>query len=344
MKLEELNERNFVFFRETLEKLLTPDSLMLGCLIYSNDFNSGCEGRKYIFPANIVYVNDEGVLTLANDYFYNAGLESFDSREDGISAGHYFDNWSDSDIVIYSEKPAPMPEELRAAIEKLNPEEVGILRQDYLEEISKLAEIYQADKTEENLENLDSKISEFFCNSLFGEKYTPDKKSYGYFCSIKFTADEESIKEILTFNDPKFDLGGITPLSTDANSKLKVAFTPSSSNDKDNKNLSDLTDSGLLEFVSLVEDQTFLGLRQFREDFDSLDAFKELIKRFNIQFKPKKEASSPFNIKTKVKKDVEAQAPVEQLNEAVNEAEDLVGEPVEDGGAGDMAGVGVQGN
>ncbi len=330
MKLEELNERNFVFFRETLEKLLTPDSLMLGCLIYSNDFNSGYEGRKFIFPANIVYVNDEGVLTLANDYFYNTGITSFDSREDGISAGHYFDNWSDSDIVIYSERPAPMPEELRAAIEKLNPEENGIFRQDCLEEISKLVEIYQADKTEENLNNLDKKISEFFCSSLFGEKYSPEKRSLGYFCSIKFTADEESIKEILTFNDPKFDLGGINPLSTNEADKL-VTFFSTTSSDKDVKNLSDLTDSGLLEFINLVEDQTFLGLRQFREDFDSLEAFKELTKKFNVQFNTKK-ASSPFDIKEKNPQKQPVEVAVDEGNveaEAINEA-------------GDMAGVGAQ--
>ena len=108
MKLVNLKENPIVFFDSTIKSFLSDEERSLGRISYTDSYGSG----NFPIKANIIYLNDEGVAMLANDYFFNKGLKTF-GNNDGVSAGYMIDNWSSNDVVTYSEKPA------HASIEKL---------------------------------------------------------------------------------------------------------------------------------------------------------------------------------------------------------------------------------
>lgn len=192
MEVNKLNENPIVFFKSTMRTLLSDERRVLGSVSY------GSYSGSNNFEANIAYLNDDGVIMLANDYFYNKGVKSFNPG-DGVSAGYMIDNWGPGDHVIYSEKPAP--EDFKTKLKSIDYKTAGYSREDLENEIEDLMSKTWESGDDAGVLEIGKKLAHLYIQSRFGDPLNSKEYTHSWTHQIPFKGEDEDLRQLFTLKN-----------------------------------------------------------------------------------------------------------------------------------------------
>ena len=249
MEIKNLNENPIVFYESTMKTLLKDENRKLGTISYNNGYSE----EKLNFLANIAYLNENGDVMLANDYFYNKGIHSFD-RKDGVSAGYMIDNWSPSDIVVYNEIKAS--EEFIKKLKSIKFETAGYSRKDFEDEFEELVNvIWEKEDYREAALELGFKLAKFYIIAKLGESI-PNKdynNEWDYQIPLQIE-DHKALKTLFTLRNNEDVL-----LIKILDSKEKGPRIELETEKEKELTLADMTKEGISEITDFLIEQAFHG-------------------------------------------------------------------------------------
>jgi len=249
MEIKHLNENPIVFYESTMKTIVKDDNRQLGTISYSNGYSD----ERLNFLANIAYLNEKGEVMLANDYFYNKGVHSFD-RNDGVSIGYMIDNWSPLDSVIYTEKKAP--EEFLKKIKSINFENAGYSRKKIESELEALVDsIWEKEDYRELALELGFRLAKFYITAKLGEPI-PNKDYNGdWDHQIPLQVeDHKDLQTLFTLRNRENIL-----IIKILDSKEKGPRIELETEKDKNLTLADMTPEGISEITDFLIEQSFHG-------------------------------------------------------------------------------------
>jgi hypothetical protein len=192
MEISKLNENPIVFFKSTMKTLLNDEQRVLGSVNY------GSYSGSNNFEANIAYLNEDGTVMLANDYFYNKGVKSFNPN-DGVSVGYMIDNWGPGDQVIYSERPAS--EEFKTKLKSIDYKTAGYSRESLENEIEDMMSKAWESENDAGILEIGKKLAYLYIQSRFGDPLKSKEYNHSWTHQIPFKGEDEDLRQLFTLKD-----------------------------------------------------------------------------------------------------------------------------------------------
>lgn len=248
MKKSELNENQIVFYESIMKTLLTDEERHLGDVTYSGYYNP----EPLSIKANILYVNDEGNIVMANDYFHNKDVKSFNA-DDGLSVGYMIDNWSNEDSVVYSEKLAP--KNLEEKLLKVDIKTAGYKKETFENGIEELLnKVSESENYSDLALELGMRIAEYYITARSGE--TMDRKDYEHIWedTIPLANEDETLRVLF----PLRNGNTVTKISIVDSEDKGPRIELESENEK-KLTMANLTKDGIQELTELLTEQAFYG-------------------------------------------------------------------------------------
>ena len=249
MEIKHLNENPIVFYESTMKTIIKNDNRQLGTISYCNGYSE----EKLNFSANIAYLNEKGEVMLANDYFYNKGIHSF-NREDGVSIGYMIDNWSPSDVVFYTEKKAP--EEFLKKIKSINFETAGYSRKNIESELESFIDlIWEKEDYRETALELGFRLAKFYIMARLGEPIPNKEYNHDWDHQIPLQVeDHKDLQSLFTLRN-----GENVLMIKILDSKEKGPRIELETEKDKNLTLADMTQEGIAEITDFLIEQSFYG-------------------------------------------------------------------------------------